>query len=147
MIAMDAITLFKTFAPYVGAVATFLIGMFNDRILRALNIKKTKKEVDLTTSEVIEQNLGLYQKLLDDYAKRKEEEDKKQLQRIDSLESEMTKMQAEKDILRKEKEKKEWEVTKLREEIHEIKTMLDKALKQLDFYKKNSNIELPEDLR
>ena len=136
---MDIQTI-KEMAPYIGAVATFLAGIYKDRILNALNIKKMKKEVDSSTSDVIEKNLKLYQEMIDDL-------DERHNKRIDTLEASVDKMRVENESLRKDRDNKASEVSKLREEIHEIKAMLGKALKQLDYYKQNSDIELPEDLQ
>lgn len=137
----------KELVPYIISILTFIIGLYKDKVLDALSIKKIEKEVDHTTSDVIEKNLGLYQRILDDYAARKEAEDIKQRQRVDDLELRIDIMAAREVILIKAKEDKELEVSKLREDILEIKYMLDKALKQLDYYKRNSDLELPSELQ
>lgn len=141
------VEMIKEYAGYVAAIITFLLGINKNRILTALNIKGKKKEIESSTADILDKNLEAYQKMFDGYVQRKEAEDQKQIGRINSLEEKVGEMEVERIRLKKEKEKKEWEVIKLREEIHEIKVMLDKALKQLEFYKKNSDIELPEELQ
>lgn len=141
------IELIKEILGYAGALGTFVAAWYKDQIANALNIKSKKKEIESSTSDILDQNLEAYQKLFDGYVKRKEEEDIRQIQRISSLETKVGSMEKERENLRRDKAEKEWEVLKLREEIHEIKVMLDKALKQLDYYKKNSDLELPQDLQ
>lgn len=143
---MDIQTL-KELAPYIGGIATFLGAWYKDRIANALNMQSKKKDIEVTTADILDKNLEAYQKMFDGYVERKELEDQRQVLRIGELEKKIDCFQAEKELLRKEKVKKESEVLKLREEIHEIKIMLDKALKQLEFYKKNSDIVLPKELQ
>lgn len=143
-----------------------------DFIMNKLNIRAKKKDIESSTADTIDKNLQLYQKILDDYAQRKEAEDKEQKARISVLEERLMTLQAQKEldnnitsakiadleqnvleireenfVLRKEKEDKAWEVHQLREEISEIKAMLNKALRQLEFYKQNSDLDLPEELQ
>lgn len=142
--SIDKIT---EYAGYAAAIATFFVGMYKDRIMMSLNMKEKKADIGISTVDILDKNLEAYQKMFDGYVKRKEQEDIKQAERLEAVELKMRMVEKENLKLSLSKREKESEVIKLRGEIHEIKVMLDKVLKQLEFYKRNSDIELPKDLQ
>lgn len=158
---MELIAFIVTNWKVISGGIALIITWNKDAIMNKLNITSKKKEIEGTTSDNVEKNLGLYQKMLDDYAERKEAEDVKQRLRISNLEAKeerqlkklfeleakVEEISKDNEVLRDERDRKTSEISGLREEIHEIKSMLNKALKQLEFYKENSDLDLPDDLK
>lgn len=84
---MEIITYIIANYQLIGSLIGVVILWYKRDFLGAQWDNLTKqKQTEATTSDIIEKNLGLYQKMLDDYAARKEAEDIKQVARIEALE-------------------------------------------------------------
>lgn len=126
-----------TVLPYIAGV---LAWFFKERILNALNVQLKRNEVDSSITENLTGNLNLYQRLLDDYEARSQKVVEQLESRIKDLEVEIVVIMEERDIKIKENRT-------LLEKVEKIQSMLERSLNQLDYYKKNTTIQLPESLR
>ncbi|MFC6858793.1 hypothetical protein [Zunongwangia atlantica] len=140
--------------PFVVPIATLLLGVYKDKIFEKLNLKAKEKEVDLSSTDVIEKNLQLYQTMLDDYAKRKEAEDKIQVKRIECLEGKIEKvgkenfeLKSEKSELKFEKSELEISIDNLKRQVEKLTDLVNKLGLQLAYYEQHSEVKLPDNLK
>ncbi len=140
--------------PFVVPIATLFIGVYKDKIFKKLNIKAKEKEVDLSSTDVIEKNLQLYQTMLDDYAKRKEAEDVIQQKRIEKLETKVEtfgkenfQLKSEKSELKFEKSELKIMVDELKKQVEKLTEIVNKLGTQLAYYEAHSDVKLPDNLK
>lgn len=133
------------YLPYLGAIITYLIGTRKDWILTKIGFKKGKSEAESIHIQNSEQLMNLYNKAINDQAKwaeinlqRIEAQHKLDLEEIRQLhEQQMDEIKGKKDK----------ELEKLRARVNDLTKEVAKLSKQLDYYKKNTGIELPKDLQ
>lgn len=120
-------------------ITALIVWFFKDKILHLLNVELKKNEIEYSTTQNLESNLSLYQKILDDYQER--------MNRVnEALENRIIHLESEIDTIMRERDEKIEENRNLVNKVNEIKAMLEKSLKALDYYREHSKIELPPNL-
>lgn len=155
-------TLIK-YAPWIGAIGTFLVGAYKDQIMQKLNLKKGTREADSIHIQNSEQLMGLYRKSVDDLNKLNEEHIAKMRENhkeeIDDIKAEHQRnlgeikdehaktVKAKDEENEKEKTSLKDTVEKLEKQVTRLTKMVDKLGKQIAFYREHSDLELPDDLQ
>ena len=147
------------FLPYVGIIIAWF---FKDKILHAVNVqlkktqvKSAEKQLDTVYIENSEKLVNLYQKSMDDLDKR----NAKTIQNIkDHYQKELEGIH-KKYTEEREKDKEEWDkvlekkkslrttVELLQQQVQKLTEEVQKLTDQLNYYRKNTDIELPDNLK
>ncbi len=165
----DIFNIIKIASPYIGGVGAFIAGFYKDKILQKLNIKKGNAEVKKISKETdtvyisnSEKLVEIYGKSMDDLLRRNKEAiqsiESKHRQDIEEIKQHFAKERAI-DKAQDEKREKRLQMAAKREkelaetlndfskEVEKLKRLVDKLQRQIKFYQKHSDLELPQNLK
>lgn len=150
-------------APWIGAAATFLLGIYKDSIMKKLNLKKGTREADSIHIQNSEQLMNLYRQSVEDLTALNDEHISKMRENhkeeIDDIKAEHQRnlgeikeehlkvMKAKEDDNQREKTSLRETVEKLEAQVTKLTRLVEKLGKQIAFYREHSDLELPDDLQ
>lgn len=159
----------KIASPYIGGVSAFIAGFYKDKILQKFNLKKGNAEVKKISKETdtvyisnSEKLVEIYGKSMDDLIRRNEEAIKsieaKHRQDIEEIKQHFAKERAiDKQQDAKREKRLQMAITKEKElaetvndfskEVGKLKRLVDKLQRQIKYYQKHSDLDLPTELK